>query len=416
MLHTMVMPKLGLTMEEGLIARWLRSEGEAVRKGEPLLVIETEKITYDIEAPTEGILHIVRLAGETVAVASPIAVVAATQEDYSRALAGAAPSPAPAAAVAARPVGGPSVDAARTAAGVLEERGGVRASPLARRLAAEAGLDLAAVKGTGPGGRISREDVEAAVAARGAVSTRTEAPAPLPALPKVLEVRRLSPMRRTIAARLAGSLREMAQLTVMADVDMSAARALREELNRGVAADGARITYTDLVVKLVALALKTHPVLNATLRGEELHLLGEYHIGVAVEIEDGLIVPVIRDADRKSLREISRELAELSERARARRLGPEDLQGGTFTVSNAGMLGVDAVTPIINPPEVAILGVGRIADRVLAVGGRGEVRPAATLCLTFDHRVVDGAPASRFVADMRRLLEDPRVALAGHIE
>ncbi|OGK79124.1 MAG: hypothetical protein A2X52_17270 [Candidatus Rokubacteria bacterium GWC2_70_16] len=414
MLHTMVMPKLGLTMEEGLIARWLRSEGDAVKKGEALLVIETEKITYDIEAPTEGILHIVRQAGETVAVASPVAVVAATQEAYSQAVSSAAAVPAPAAGEDARPAGDASA-ASGAAAGAAGERGGVRASPLARRLAAEAGLALAAVKGTGPGGRITREDVEAAVAARGAVPTRAEAPAPAPALPKVLEVRRLSPMRRTIAARLAGSLREMAQLTVMADVDMSAARALREELNRDVAADGARITYTDLVVKLAALALKAHPVLNATLRGEELHLLGEYHIGVAVEIEDGLIVPVIRDADRKSLRAISRELAELSERARARRLGPEDLQGGTFTVSNAGMLGVDAVTPIINPPEVAILGVGRIADRALAVGGRVEARPAATLCLTFDHRVVDGAPASRFLADMRRLLEEPRAALAGHI-
>ena len=416
MLHTMVMPKLGLTMEEGLIARWLRSEGDAVKKGEALLVIETEKITYDIEAPTGGILHIVRQAGETVAVASPVAVVAATQEDYSQAVAGAAPAPAAAVAVDARPAGGPTVGAARTAAGVREESGGVRASPLARRLAAEAGLDLAALKGTGPGGRISREDVEAAVAARGAASTRAEAPAPAPAPAKVLEVRRLSPMRRTIAARLAGSLREMAQLTVMAEVDMSQARTLREELHRDGAAEGSRITYTDMVVKLCALALKAHPVLNSTLRGEELHLLGQYHIGVAVEIEDGLIVPVIRDADRKSLRDISREIAELSERARARRLGPEDLQGGTFTVSNAGMLGVDAVTPIVNPPEVAILGVGRIADRALAVGGRVEVRPAATLCLTFDHRVVDGAPASRFLADMRRLLEEPRAALAGHIE
>jgi len=178
----------------------------------------------------------------------------------------------------------------------------------------------------------------------------------------------------------------------------------------------AMITYTGIVVKLVTLALRAHPILNSTLRGGELHLLGEYHIGVAVEIEDGLIVPVIRDADRKSLRAISRELAELSTRARARRLLPEELLGGTFTVSNAGMLGVDAVTPIINPPEVAILGVGRIADRALAVGGRVEARPAATLCLTFDHRVVDGAPASRFLGEMRRLLEDPRAALAGHIE
>ena len=407
MLHTMVMPKLGLTMEEGLIARWLRSEGDAVKKGEALLVIETEKITYDIEAPTEGILHIVRHAGETVAVARPIAVVAATREDYFQALAGGESEPAPAGAArtSSAAASGPSPDAGESA--------GVRASPLARRLAAEAGIDLAAVKGTGPGGRITREDVEAAAPARGAAPARALA---APAERRVLEVRQLSPMRKAIAARLAGSLREMAQLTVMADVDMSAARALREALHRDAAADGARVTYTDIVVKLVALALKAHPVLNSTLRGEELHLLGEYHIGVAVEIEDGLIVPVIRDADRKSLRAISRELAELSTRARARRLLPEELLGGTFTVSNAGMLGVDAVTPIINPPEVGILGIGRIADRALAVGGRVEVRAAATLCLTFDHRVVDGAPASRFLGEMRRLLEDPRAALAGHIE
>ena len=407
MLHTMVMPKLGLTMEEGLIARWLRSEGDAVKKGEALLVIETEKITYDIEAPTEGILHIVRQAGETVAVASPIAVVAATREDYSQALAGGESEPAPAGAArtSSAAASGPSPDAGESA--------GVRASPLARRLAADAGIDLAAVKGTGPGGRITREDVEAAAAARGAAPARALA---APAERRVLEVRRLSPMRKAIAARLAGSLREMAQLTVMADVDMSAARALREELNRGAGDDGARITYTGIVVKLVTLALRAHPILNSTLRGGELHLLGEYHIGVAVEIEDGLIVPVIRDADRKSLRAISRELAELSTRARARRLLPEELLGGTFTVSNAGMLGVDAVTPIVNPPEVGILGIGRIADRALAVGGRVEVRAAATLCLTFAHRVVDGAPASRFLGEMRRLLEDPRAALAGHIE
>ena len=183
-------------------------------------------------------------------------------------------------------------------------------------------------------------------------------------------------MRRTIAARLAGSLREMAQLTVMAEVDMSQARTLREELHRDGAAEGSRITYTDMVVKLCALALKAHPVLNSTLRGEELYLLGEYHIGVAVEIEDGLIVPVIRDADRKSLRAISRELAEVSERARARRLGPEDLQGGTFTVSNAGMLGVDAVTPIVNPPEGAILGAGLALPRRHAAAPRGAARGA----------------------------------------
>jgi pyruvate dehydrogenase E2 component (dihydrolipoamide acetyltransferase) len=207
----------------------------------------------------------------------------------------------------------------------------------------------------------------------------------------------------------------MAQLTVMAEVDMSAPRDLRERLNRN-AAPGARVTYTDIVVKLAPLALKSHAVLNATLRGEELFLLGEYHIGVAVEIEDGLIVPVIRDVDRKSLVAVSRELAELTERARARRLDAAAVTGGTFTVTNAGMLGVDAVTPIVNPPEVAILGVGRIAARVLAVEGRAEVRPAATLCLSFDHRVVDGAPASRFMAEMRRLLEAPEAALAGQIE
>jgi len=427
------MPKFGLTMQEGTIQRYFKTPGESVRAGEPLYEVETEKVLYEVEAPASGTLAAALFPeGATVECGAVIAVIAESGEDAAAIGAryddGAGPrAGAPAAMAAGAPARSSGAAAAASAA---EDAGARRAiSPVARKLAAELGVELAHVAGTGPGGRITREDVErAAEAARSASSASAAveraaevarstasvsasgasaasaaagagapagAPAPAAAPAAGKPQARSIPMRgmrKTIADRMSQSLRESAQLTITSEADVTPAVELRERLVRQF-----DFTYGDLLIQAVARALLRHPRMNARLMQDAIAIMPQVNVGMAVALEDGLIVPVIVDADRKSLREIAAVTRELGERARAGKLRLEEVSGGTFTITNLGTYGVDAFTPIINTGETGILGVGRIIEKPVVHRGEIARRSMMTLSLTFDHRLIDGAPAAQFL-------------------
>jgi pyruvate dehydrogenase E2 component (dihydrolipoamide acetyltransferase) len=379
------MPKFGLTMHEGTVQRFFTAVGKPVRAGEALYEVETEKVLYEVEAPGSGTLAI-RLSedGETVECGAVVAVIAEQGED--------------AVAVAARYPGNAGTVATGGIASGNRACGNPRrpVSPVARKLAAELGVELAAIVGTGPGGRVTREDVERAAAAagpRGAVDSAARASS---------SVIPLRAMRRTIAERMHRSLQQSAQITITMEADITEAVGLRARLQREF-----NFTYTDLVIHAAARALARHPRMNSRIAEREIELLGRINVGVAVSLDDGLIVPVVFDADRKSLSEIAAATAALAERARAGRLTLEEVTGGTFTVSNLGVWGVDAFTPILNPGETGILGVGRIVEKPAIHEGEISRRSMMTLSLTFDHRVMDGAPAAAFLHDVIELLNHP---------
>lgn len=427
-----IMPKFEMAQESGKILRWLKREGETVAKGEAILEVETDKVAMEVEAPASGTLIGIRASpGEVVPIGEPIAYILLPGEVWSEAP---APSPLPSPAapratplaerlaqahgldLSAVPGTGPGgrvtkadVEAylARQEVGEAYE-GKVKAVPAARRLARELSVDLRKVEGTGPGGRIQSADVLRAAAGMQRI-------AEVEALPRMAVRRRvpLTGMRRAIAERMTRSVREAPQFTVSIDVVMDRALGVVEDLSAWAErAVGVRVTLTALLIRACAWALRQHPALNATLEGEEILEWEDVNIGVAVAVPEGLVVPVVPAADRKGLTEIARELEEKAARAREGRLRPEDLQGGTFTISNLGMYGVDRFTAILNPPQAAILAVGRVARRpVVGEGDRVEVRSMATLTLTADHRIVDGAQAARFLEDLRIALERPGILL-----
>ena len=378
------MPKLGMAMRQGVVTKWLKEDGATVREGEPILEIESEKITYQIEAPASGVLHRVAQEEETLPVGAVLGYIAAPGEAVPKPEKPSAPEAAAPAAEAAS-----QAPVARS-----PDKGFVRASPVARRLAREHGIDLRQVKGTGPGGRIVEKDVRAFLEAQKA------APAPARAVP-------FTGMRRTIARRMTESLQTMAQVTLFTEVDVTELVRLRERLRREF-----ELTYTDLIIKAVAHALEKHPRLNASLAGDEIRQHEEIHIGMAVALEEGLIVPVIRNANQKSLREIAQETKDLAQRAREGRLSVDEVTGSTFSVTNLGGYGIDGFTPIINPPEAAILGVGRIVEKPAAYQGQVALRQMMVLSLTFDHRIVDGAPAAAFLRTVAEMLEMPFLIVA----
>ncbi len=401
-----VLPKLGLTQDEGTIVRWVKPEGSRVTKGEPLFEVLTDKATIEVEAPASGVLlRILVPEGATAPVATPIAVIGEPGERIAAGSPSAPRSVAPAsdgraAASAAAPL---AVPATVPHAG----DGRLRVSPRARALASAHGIDLRSVGGSGPDGRVIERDVQRALDA-GARGVVAPASAPRPAIPPAVSTR----MRTVIARRMTESLQGTAQLTLTTEVDMADAARLRDEAGAEMERrGGVRPTYTDLVVRAAALALRDHPRLNAQWAGDGVRLLPDIHVGVAVALDEGLVVPVIRHADRATLAQISAALRDLSERARGLRLKREEMDGATFTVTNLGIYDVDAFTPILNPPEAAILGIGRVHRRPVAVGDRVEVRPVMVLSLTFDHRVVDGVPAAQFLQRVRHVLEHPYLLL-----
>ena len=410
-----LMPRLSDTMTEGVLSQWLKDEGALVHRGDVLAEIETDKATMELEAYDEGVLerHLVA-PGTTVPIGQPIAVIG---DGTGTASAAAGPSaapaePAPAAPpAAAAPTAAAPAPAAPAPAALPEPAPGaaaVRTSPLARATAREHGIDLTKITGTGPGGRIVRADVQAAIT--GAAPTAQPAPAPAPAPPPPAaagdEKIPLSAVRRITARRLTESA-TAPHFYLTAIVDAGRLLGFRAEINQRLAASGVKISVTDLLVRACAVTLRAHPEVNASWGGDHILRRANIHIGIAVAIDDGLIVPVIRDADRKSIGEIASEAHVLADRARAGKLTPDEFTGSTFTISNLGMYGIDHFTAVINPPEAAILAVGAATEE--PVVRDGQVVPATIMKLTMsiDHRVLDGATAAAFLHELVQVLEEP---------
>jgi pyruvate dehydrogenase E2 component (dihydrolipoamide acetyltransferase) len=398
-------------MADGVISKWLKQVGETVRRGEPLFEVESDKVTTEVESPADGtLLRIAVDEGTKVDVGVVLAVIGRPDE---------APSTGngTTSTLAATPVAVVGTSSARQESAEAPPVGKIFISPRARMAAEELGVAINRVKGTGPGGRILERDVVAAapvappVVPAPALVVATPPAAPGPAVAASADDGSRVPlvgMRRTIADRMVRSQQTVAEVTLTAEADVAEIVKLRDQVGgEWEKQHGFKVSYTEVIVKAVAKALREHPYLNSSLTEQGIQLHADVNVGVAVAIDEGLIVPVVRNADQKSLLEIARSVRDLTERARAGRLSRDDVGGGTFTISNMGMLGVEVFTPIINWPECAILGVGRIVERAVVREGQIVARPTMWLSLTFDHRIVDGAPAGRFLARVRLLLESP---------
>jgi pyruvate dehydrogenase E2 component (dihydrolipoamide acetyltransferase) len=384
-----IMPALGMAQDTGKLLRWLKTEGDQVLKGEALMEVETDKVTVEVEAPADGTLASVRASeGEDVPVGQPIAVILAPGEPPET-----APAREPAAADADRVE--PPLRVAVAADGHESQPEPSRArrrlaSPKARRVAAERGIDLGALSGSGPGGAVIAADVERMAA---------------PAAPAPVADAGAGAVWQRMAERTAESWRTAPHFFLMREVDAGRFSSWRASARARAGYEA--VTPTDLLVKVCAEALRRHPRVNASWQDGRVVSSEDVNVGIAVATEDALIVPVIHGAERLSLREVAVRRAELVEAARAGRLGPSDVSGGTFTVSNLGMYGIDAFLAVLNPPQAAILAVGRIVDRVVAVAGSPAVRPTMNLSLSFDHRVVDGARGAEFFDTLTSLVEEP---------
>ncbi len=420
------MPKLSDTMTEGVLVAWLKKEGERVEPGDLIAQVETDKATMDLEAFDEGVLlkQLVK-EGETVPVGAPIAILGEEGEDISDLLQQIAGGGEVTAAREEREEEAPTrVPVETEAPEAPPSDGRIKASPLARKLAKEYGIDLSTVKGSGPEGRIVKRDIEAVLARREvpvappapvpapvAEERAPEAPpAPAPPVEIPYEDIKLTPMRKTIARRLSESKRTAPHFYLTMDIAMDRAVTFREELNRLAEAQGRqKISFNDLIIKACALALRQHPEINASYLEEEgvIRRYKRIHVAFAVALPEGLVTPVIRDADQKGLAQIAEEARDLAERARARQLAPEEMEGHTFTTSNLGMFGIEHFTAIINPPDVCILAIGAIRDEVVIRDGEFVAAKRMKVTLSCDHRAVDGAMGSRFLQTVKSYLEEP---------
>ena len=412
------LPRLGQGMESGTIVRWLKAEGDAVRKREPLYELDTDKVTQEVESDVDGVLLKIVVAEGEVEVGSTIAMIGSNGDDLSPA-AGAEGSASSDAgptgeAASATPVARGAAPRAPTAGGnggavssvAMPAGARIKASPLARRIARERGIDLAALAGTGPDGRILAEDVESAPAG----GAPAPAPMALPAPAGEIEVVTMTSVRKTIARRLTEAwAAPVFQLGV--SIDMTEALHLREQLVERLAEGDVKPTVNDLLTRIVGVALVRHRAVNATFTGEEIHRHPGAHVGIAVAAPNGLIVPVIRDADRRSVQEIARARADLVGRARDGKLTLQDLEGGTFTISNLGMFDVEQFVAVLNPPQVAILAVGAVKETPVVVDGEVGVAPLMQATLTCDHRAIDGADGAEFLRTLVALVEQPALAL-----
>ena len=390
-----VMPKLGLTMESGAISAWLVAEGEEVQKGQALLEIATDKVTMEVEAQADGILRKILVpAGEEVPVSTTIGVIADQDEDIGSYGAAGPSDPAP--PTPASPTPAPQ---APTPAADSDGRRPHKTSPKARKIAAEHGLDLSGVNGSGPGGRIVSADVLALVEQAGPVPAPAPAPAPVSA--GRIE---LSRAEQVAAERLTASYQQIPHIHLSMDVSA----VWLQQFRTGYQLEGKKISFNDLIVKATARTLSQFPRVNSLEEGGHFRCASQVNVGIAVAAEQGLVVPVIRDAAEKTIEEIALEGTRLIDAARRGQLRPDDMLGGTFTISNLGMFGISRFTAIINPPQVAILAVGAIENRVVASGADAfAVRPQLTLTLAADHRVVDGALGARFLVRLKEVLETP---------
>ena len=394
-----ILPRLGQGMESGTIVRWLKSEGEPVQKGEPLFELDTDKVTQEVEAETAGVLLKIAVPEGEVPVGQTVAFIGQQGEDVPEV---AAPAPPQEEAKAAEPEA--VEEAPQQPAAVVSGNGRIKASPLARRLARERGIDLRSVRGTGPEGRIVAEDVERAEAGG-------PAPVALPTAPTSTgEVERiqLTSIRKTIARRLTEAW-QIPVFQLQTSADMARVNALVARLRERD--PDVRATVTDVLTKISAQALMRHREVNAEFTDDAILLHPRANVGLAVAAPQGLVVPVIHSAERLSLTEIAAVRSDLVGRARESKLRAEDIEGGTFTISNLGMYAVERFTAVLNPPQAAIVAVGATEDRVVPFDGGTAVRPMVTLTGTFDHRAVDGAPAAAFLQTLKESLEDPGLAL-----
>jgi 2-oxoglutarate dehydrogenase E2 component (dihydrolipoamide succinyltransferase) len=441
-------PPLGESLVDAVVGTWLKQEGDAVNRGESLVELETDKVNLDVTAEEDGVLaSIARREGDVVTVGEVLGLVSASNGATAPAPEAAAapsqpapasaPAPVPAPIAASAPPPAPAAPAAIPEPADAEGRDaqGGRAAPAVRRLAEEHHIDLNAVVGTGPGGRVTREDV-LIVAARQAVqaSPIQPAPAPAPAAPAVTaqphqpdapsatapapaaegreERKRFSRRRQTIAARLVEAQQTAAMLTTFNEADMGAVMDLRARRKEAFKQRyGVNLGFMSFFTKAVVGALKAFPEMNSELQGDELVLKKYYDIGIAVSTDEGLVVPVIRDADRKTFAEIEQELGALATKAREGKLALSEIQGGTFTVTNGGIYGSLNSTPILNVPQVGILGMHAIQERPVARDGEVVIRPMMYLAVSYDHRVIDGATAVQFLVKIKQMIEDPETLL-----
>jgi pyruvate dehydrogenase E2 component (dihydrolipoamide acetyltransferase) len=395
-----LIPKLGLTMESAKVVRWLVASGDEVAEGTPVLVIETDKVTFEVPAPASGLVHPVAPGGKTCSVEETVGYVAEDQEEYERIV---------------KQYPSPEVERAEMVTG--EESSAMpssnppsgarfKASPLARAMAAEHNLDLSSITGTGPGGRIVRADILAALGEKAKVAAKRieELAEPKPGSRK--EIRESIPIRgvrKIIFDNMFQSLSQSAQLTLHTEASAEAMVSLRDRLT----IDGQKVSFNAILVKTAAMALLLHPKINASVEKDTIQVWQQIHIGLAMEANDALIVPVVRTPDRKTIRDIDRDIAELIMKLRGNRLSPDDLINGTFTITNLGFADIDFFTPIIRPPESAILGVGRIMKKPIDKKDTLISESRVSLSLTFDHRIIDGAPAARFLKTIKDMIEDP---------
>jgi pyruvate dehydrogenase E2 component (dihydrolipoyllysine-residue acetyltransferase) len=406
------LPRLGQGMESGTIVKWLKSEGDQVEKGEPLYELDTDKVTQEVEADASGVLLKIAVAEGEVEVGKTIAVIGEQGEAVEVAdTAQEEGSPAPAREQERERGRQASTNGPSEQVTEIKEpssgNGRIKASPLARRIARERGIELSAVAGTGPDGRVVAEDVErAAAGAAPAPAAVTAAPTPIPA---EVEVEQLSSMRKTIARRLTEAWQApVFQLGIT--VDMGRALEVRRRLVE-LQGNGAKPTVSDLITKVCAAALMRHRAVNALYQGDSIELYPTANVGIAVAIPNGLVVPVIPSCERKTIAEIAAARADVVERARAGKLKQGDLDGGTFTISNLGMFGIERFIAVLNPPQAAILAVGSTEEKPVVVDGNVVVRQRMELTLTCDHRAVDGATGAQFLGDVKAFLEEPGLAL-----
>ena len=415
------MEALSPTMEEGRLVKWTKHEGDAVKSGDTLAEVETDKAVMELVARADGqLLKVLTPEGTTVPVGNIVAWIGKPGEKVdgagsqttgtgSQESGAGAAKPAPAAAPARAPGPAPTTPTPVPVTAQADATR-VKASPLARRIAKEAGVDLKLVQGSGPGGRVIKRDVEA-----GATQARAATPTPVSRLPAPsgapYEDVQLTQIRKTIAKRLAASIGPIPHFFLTTEIDMERAAEAREALNKQLGEAGGKISFNDIIIKAVALALVQHRACNAWFQEDHIRYWNEVHIGMAVAIEDGLITPVIRNAELKSLRQIGVEARELAGRARNRRLKPEEYTGSTFSISNLGMFDIDQFTAVINPPEAGIIAVGSITPKAVPDGDRIVSRRRMRLTMSCDHRVIDGATGAAYLKTLKQMLENPLAML-----
>lgn len=406
-------PKLGLTMEEADLVKWTKETGDSVAAEEIILVIETDKVTFEMPAPGAGLLVQTIAAGNKVVVDELVGYLAADEAELASLSDGAAAPAAPAAeaAPAEEKAAAPAASPAATGGAPA---GRIFASPLAKAMAKEHDLDLSLISGSGPNGRIVKADVLKAIE-QGVAAPAPAAEAAAPAAPAaddimaVAEEIPISGVRKAIFKNMHQSLADQAQLTIHTEADATNLKAIRKSLNE--LGDGTKISFNAILIKAAAMALRQHPHVNASVAGDVIKVWKNVHIGLAVDLGGGLIVPKIRYADSKPVKAISAEIAALVEKAQAGGLMPDDLAGGTFTITNLGAWDIDHFTPIVNNPESAILGLGRIVDKAVVKNGKVVAAPMIALSLSFDHRIVDGAPAAAFLKTIKDMIEQPLLML-----